>query len=189
MDRADVLVVGGGIVGLATARAVLRSHPGLALTLVEKEASVGFHQSGRNSGVIHAGVYYAPGSAKARLCHAGRASMIEYCRDNGIDHVVCGKLVVATDALERERLVELERRCAANGVRAELLAPAALREREPHVAGVAALHVLDTGIVDYAAVCRSLAAEIHGTGRDDQTRVRGRVGGGRSDRPGGRDDA
>ena len=114
--------------------------------------------------------------------------MIEYCRDNGIDHVVCGKLVVATDALERERLVELERRCAANGVRAELLAPAALREREPHVAGVAALHVLDTGIVDYAAVCRSLAAEIEALGAHDQARVRGRVGGGRSDRPGGRDD-
>ena len=145
MDRAEVLVVGGGIVGLATARAILRSSPGRALTLVDKEASVGSHQSGRNSGVIHAGVYYEPGSSKASLCGAGRTSMVSYCQAHGIDHAVCGKLVVAADALERERLVELERRCVANGVRAQMLGPEGLRELEPHVAGVAALHVLDTG--------------------------------------------
>ena len=149
---------------------------------------MGFHQSGRNSGVIHAGVYYVPGSAKARLCHAGRASMIEYCRDNGIDHVVCGKLVVATTPSSGSAWWSWSV-APANGVRAELLAPAALREREPHVAGVAALHVLDTGIVDYAAVCRSLAAEIHGAGRHDPPRVRGRVGGGPTDGARGRDDA
>ncbi len=164
MDRAEVLVVGGGIVGLATARAILRSGPGRALTLVDKEASVGSHQSGRNSGVIHAGVYYEPGSSKARLCRAGRTSMVGYCEEHGIDHAVCGKLLVAVDAAERNRLEELERRCATNGVRTEMLGPEGLRDLEPHVAGRAALHVLDTGIVDYAAVCRALAAEIEALG-------------------------
>jgi L-2-hydroxyglutarate oxidase len=90
VERADVVVVGGGIVGLATARAILRSRPASSVVVVEKEASVGAHQSGRNSGVIHAGVYYQPGSAKARLCTAGRISMVAYCRDHRIDHAVCG---------------------------------------------------------------------------------------------------
>jgi (S)-2-hydroxyglutarate dehydrogenase len=166
MERVDVLVVGGGIVGLATARAIVRDHPGRSVVVVEKEAAVGAHQSGRNSGVIHAGVYYAPGSDKARLCSAGRVSMVEYCREHGIDHAVCGKVVVAADDADRDRLAELERRCAANGVRVELIGPERLREIEPHVAGVAALHVFDTGIVDYADVCRSLAAEIEEAGVD-----------------------
>jgi L-2-hydroxyglutarate oxidase len=160
MDRADVLVVGAGIVGLATARAVLRSHPGRSVVVVEKEASVGAHQSGRNSGVIHAGVYYAPGSDKARFCSAGRVSMVEYCKEHGIEHAICGKVVVARVDADRARLAELERRCVANGVRTEMIGPEQLREIEPHVAGVAALHVLDTGVVDYAHVCTALAAEI-----------------------------
>jgi L-2-hydroxyglutarate oxidase len=164
MDRADVLVVGGGIVGLATARAVVRAHPGTSVVVVEKEAAVGAHQSGRNSGVIHAGVYYQPGSAKAELCAAGRRSMIEYCRDHDIAHEVCGKVVVALDDGDCTRLADLERRCAANGVRTEAVGPERLRELEPHVAGIAALHVLDTGIVDYAQVCRTLAAEIEQAG-------------------------
>ena len=175
MDRADVLVVGGGIVGLATARAILRAHPEQSVVVVEKEASVGAHQSGRNSGVIHAGVYYQPGSDKARLCTAGRISMVEYCKEHGIDHAVCGKVVVAHDDADCRRLAELERRCAANGVRVEMIGPEALRELEPHVAGVAALHVLDTGIVDYADVCRSLAAEIEAGGRVPPSRVRSAV--------------
>ena len=164
MERVDVLIVGGGIVGLATARAVLRAHPGRSVVVVEKEASVGAHQSGRNSGVIHAGVYYAPGSDKARLCVAGRASMVEFCRQHDIEHAVCGKVVVARDEGDRRRLVELERRCRANGVRTEMIGPERLLEIEPHVAGVAALHVLDTGVVDYARVCRALAAEIEESG-------------------------
>ncbi|MGO9876459.1 MAG: L-2-hydroxyglutarate oxidase [Acidimicrobiia bacterium] len=164
MERVDVLVIGGGIVGLATARAIAHSHPQRSVVVVEKEATVGAHQSGRNSGVIHAGVYYAPGSEKARLCSAGRVSMVEYCREHGIDHAVCGKVVVASDDADRGRLAELERRCTANGVRAETIGPERLREIEPHVAGVAALHVFDTGIVDYADVCRSLAAEIEEAG-------------------------
>ncbi len=164
MERADVAVVGGGIVGLATARAILRADPSRSVVVIEKEATVGAHQSGRNSGVIHAGVYYRPGSEKARMCTAGRLSMIEYCREHGIDHAVPGKVVVAADAVDRDRLAELERRCGANGVRTELIGPARLREIEPHVAGVAALHVRDTGIVDYAEVCRSLAKEIGDAG-------------------------
>src|ERR1700690_1884002 len=114
MERADVVVVGGGIVGLATARAVLRAHPEQSVLVLEKEHSVAAHQSGRNSGVIHAGVYYQPGSEKARLCTAGRISMVQFCRDHGVDHAVCGKVVVALDAADRPRLEDLERRCAAN---------------------------------------------------------------------------
>ena len=110
MERADLLVVGAGIVGLATARAVLRAHPERSVVVVEKEASVGAHQSGRNSGVIHAGVYYQPGSDKARLCTAGRMSMVEFCKEHGVDHAVCGKVVVALDDTDRQRLHELERR-------------------------------------------------------------------------------
>lgn len=162
MDRADVVVVGGGIVGLATARAVAHMHPERSIVVLEKEPAVGMHQSGRNSGVIHAGVYYRPGSVKARLCTAGRASMVAYCREHGIEHEVCGKVVVAVDEAQRPQLAELERRCQENAVRAEIVDRAQLREIEPHVAGVAALHVLDTGIVDYAQVCRTLAKEIDG---------------------------
>src|SRR5690348_10936735 len=164
MERVDVLVVGGGIVGLATARALLCERPDRRVVIVEKEDAVATHQSGRNSGVIHAGVYYQPGSAKARLCTAGRTSMVAYCAEHGIDHAVCGKVVVAVDEVERARLAELERRCRANRVRAELIGPEQLREIEPHVTGIAALHVLDTGIVDYAHVCRSLAKEIESAG-------------------------
>ncbi len=164
MERVDVLVVGGGIVGLATARAVMRAHPGRSVTVIEKEGSVATHQSGRNSGVIHAGVYYAPGSEKARLCVAGRTSMVEYCQDHGIEHAVCGKVVVARDADDSLRLHELERRCTINGVKTEMIGRDRLREIEPHVAGIAALHVLETGVVDYAHVCRALAAEIEAAG-------------------------
>src|SRR4051812_43824790 len=119
MNRVDVLVVGGGIVGLATARAIIRAHPDRRVAVVEKEASVAAHQSGRNSGVIHAGVYYQPGSDKAKLCTAGRISMVQYCKEHGIEYDVCGKVVVALHDTDCARLPELERRCAANGVRAE----------------------------------------------------------------------
>jgi L-2-hydroxyglutarate oxidase len=164
MERADVLVVGGGIVGLATARAIVRARPGTSVVVVEKEVALAAHQSGRNSGVIHAGVYYAPGSEKAKLCAAGRASMVEYCQEHEIAHAVCGKVVVARADDERARLVELERRCEANGVRTEMIDRARLRELEPYAEGIAALHVLDTGIVDYRNVCTALADEIERAG-------------------------
>jgi L-2-hydroxyglutarate oxidase len=164
MERADVLVVGGGIVGLATARAITRVRPATSVVVADKEDTLAAHQSGHNSGVIHAGVYYAPGSAKAKLSAAGRRSMVEYCRDHGIAHAVCGKVVVARADDERDRLAELERRCIANGVRTEMIDRARLRELEPYAEGVAALHVLDTGIVDYRDVCCALADEIERAG-------------------------
>ena len=164
MQRADVVVVGGGIVGLATARAILRRDPARSVVVLEKESAVGTHQSGRNSGVIHAGVYYRPGSEKARLCTAGRTSMVEYCRERGIEHAVPGKVVVATDETDRARLVELVHRCEANGVRAELIGPERLREIEPHAAGIAALHSPNTGVVDFPTVAASLASEVRSAG-------------------------
>jgi (S)-2-hydroxyglutarate dehydrogenase len=164
MERADVVVVGAGIVGLATARAILRAHPDRSVVVLDKETAVAAHQSGRNSGVIHAGVYYQPGSEKARLCTAGRVSMVAYCREHDIEHAVCGKLVIALDDADRGGLEELERRCKANGVRTEILGVEQLRELEPRVAGIGALHVLDTGIVDYANVCRALATDIQRAG-------------------------
>ena len=167
MEHADLVVIGAGIVGLATARAVLADHPNARIVVIEKESFLSGHQSGRNSGVIHAGVYYTPGSEKARLCTAGRASMVAYCEAHGIAHEVCGKVVVAIDAEEDRRLRDLEQRCRENGVRVEAVGPDGLRDIEPYAAGYSALHVLDTGITDYAAVCASLAAEI--------TRAGGRV--------------
>lgn len=162
--RPDVLVVGAGIVGLATARAIQRAHPDADVLVIDKEAVAGAHQSGHNSGVIHAGVYYAPGSAKARLSTAGRTSMVDFCSDHDIPHEVCGKVVVAVDDPERVRLHDLEQRCIRNGVRVEMIGPERLREIEPHVTGVAALHVRDTGVVDYRDVCRVLRAEFEAAG-------------------------
>ncbi len=164
MERADVAIVGAGIVGLATARAIQQAHPAANVVVLDKEDAPGQHQSGRNSGVVHAGVYYAPGSEKARLCTAGRISMVEFCREFGIAHEICGKVVVAVTDPERPRLAELEKRCRANGVRVEMIGPERLREIEPHATGVAALHVLDTGIADYPAVCRTLAGQIEAAG-------------------------
>lgn len=160
MTRADLVVVGAGIVGLATARAALLERPGLSVLVIDKEGSIAGHQTGRNSGVIHAGVYYKPGSAKARMCAHGRETMVRYCSERGIAHEVCGKLVVAVADDERGRLAELQRRCEDNGVAVERIGPAQMREIEPHVVGVEALHVKATGIVDYAAVCRSFADDI-----------------------------
>src|SRR3954447_7670252 len=117
----DVVVIGAGIVGLATAHAVLTSRPGTRVLVLDKEGSIAGHQTGRNSGVIHAGVYYSPGSEKARLCTAGRERMVQYCKDHGIAHEVCGKVVVAVDDDERDRLAALHERCVANAVPVELI--------------------------------------------------------------------
>ena len=165
MARARVVVVGGGIVGLATAWRLLDAVPGLDLVLVEKEPEVGRHQSGHNSGVLHAGLYYAPGSAKARLAVRGIREMVAFCREHGVPHEVCGKLVVATDASELPRLHALHERGIRNGLSGlELLGPAALREVEPHAAGVAALRVPEEGIVDYPRVCAVLAERVREAG-------------------------
>lgn len=160
MIEADLTIIGAGIVGLATARAALIAQPQLRVVVVDKEGSIAGHQTGRNSGVIHAGVYYAPGSEKARLCTLGRQRMVEFCRERGIPHEVCGKLVVAVDASERQRLAALHDRCRSNGVPAEIVGPTRMRELEPHVGGVEALHVTVTGIADYGAVCRAFVDDL-----------------------------
>ncbi|MFW5473511.1 L-2-hydroxyglutarate oxidase [Knoellia sp. CPCC 206450] len=165
----DVVVVGGGIVGLATAYEVLRRRPGADVLVVEKESEVARHQTGHNSGVIHAGVYYAPGSLKARFCTEGAAATREFCTEHGIPFVDTGKLVVATTPVEVARLADLTERARANGLALTSLSGAELREREPHVAGLAALHVHATGITDYAAVCRALASEVVAAGGEVRT--------------------
>ena len=156
----DVAIVGGGIIGLATARAIVEQDPSKTVVLFEKEGSLAGHQTGRNSGVIHAGVYYKPGSEKARLCAAGRKSMVEFCKEHGIAHEICGKLVVATDESELGRMDDLAERCRANDVPVERVGPERIRELEPYAAGIAALYVPDTGIVDYPGVCAVLAQQL-----------------------------
>lgn len=154
----DLAVVGGGIVGLAAARELAARWPGASLAVLERDGEVGRHQTGHNSGVVHAGIYYTPGSMKAELCVAGARAMYEYCDEHGIRYERCGKVIVARDADELPRLEELERRGVANGVPGLTRLDAdGLRAVEPHCVGVAALHSPDTGIVDFAAVARSLA--------------------------------
>ena len=158
-------MVGAGIVGLAVARELLRRRPGLTLRVLERESEVGQHQTAHNSGVIHGGIYYAPGSLKARLCVEGARELYDYCEARGLPAERCGKVIVATRHSELPRLDELERRGRGNGVPGlRRLGPAALREVEPHCRGVAALHSPATGIVDFAAVARALAADVRDGG-------------------------
>jgi L-2-hydroxyglutarate oxidase LhgO len=153
--RYGVVVIGGGIVGLAVALEITRRFPRLRLLLLEKEDRVARHQSGHNSGVIHSGVYYKPGSLKARLCVAGAAEMVAFCREHGVPYKVCGKVIVATHQGEFPRLEELYRRGGTNGLTGlRLIGPEELREIEPHALGLRALYVPTTGVTDYAAVCK-----------------------------------
>ena len=165
-DRFDAVVVGAGIVGLATARALRQQNVALRIAVIDKEGSIAGHQTGRNSGVLHAGVYYAPGSDKARLCATGRAQMIEFCRVSDVALEICGKVVVAVTPAEVPRLAQLAQRCRGNGVAAEIIGPDRLAELEPHATGVQALHVPSTGIVDFPAVCRVLATQLVATDVD-----------------------
>jgi L-2-hydroxyglutarate oxidase len=160
-EECDVAVVGGGILGVAVARELTGRRPGLAAAVLEREQDVGLHQTSRNSGVIHAGIYYSPGSLKARLCVQGAAELYELCAERGIAHERCGKVIVARDETELPALEELERRGRGNGVPGlRRLSAAELRQIEPHCRGVAALHSPATGIVDFAAVARLLAADL-----------------------------
>ncbi|MDB6092749.1 MAG: dependent oxidoreductase [Verrucomicrobia bacterium] len=161
----STLIIGGGIVGLAVAREILLRSPGTVVTVLEKEAEVGRHQSSHNSGVLHAGLYYQPGSLKARLAVEGIRLMTTFCRDHGVAHEICGKVVVATTPEELPALDRLWERGRQNGLR-ELrrLTPAQLHDIEPNVAGVAAIHVPEEGIVDYPAVCAALRHEIEQRG-------------------------
>ncbi|MFJ2993712.1 L-2-hydroxyglutarate oxidase [Pandoraea sp. NPDC087047] len=153
----DYCVIGGGIVGLATAMKLLEAEPGASLVLLEKENTLGAHQTGHNSGVIHAGIYYTPGSLKAELCRRGVKETKAFCDEHGIPYENCGKLIVATNELEVSRLEALETRAQQNGIGVKRLGAKALREREPNIAGVEAIFVRETAIVDYLAVCKAMA--------------------------------
>ena len=182
-DACDLAVVGGGIVGLAVARELKARRPGLSVTVLERESDPATHQSGQNSGVVHAGVYYKPGSLKARLCVEGAREMYAYCERHGVTHERCGKVIVARTDAELPALDELERRGRANGVTdLKRLDAEEVTELEPHCRGVAGLHSPDTGIVDFAAVARAIAAELREQGVEvaTSTPVTGvRSGGGR----------
>ncbi len=160
----DVIIIGGGIVGLATAFQLSSRLPGQRIAVVEKEAGLAQHQTGHNSGVLHAGIYYKPGSLKAATCRAGREAMIAFCQQEGIAYALCGKVIVALDQAELARLHELHGRGLANGVDCQLIDAGRLRELEPHAAGIAAIHVRDTGIVDFRQVCARLAAHLQQAG-------------------------
>lgn len=173
MERCEVVVIGGGVVGTATAMALLGRCPGLQLTLLEKEPRLAAHQTGHNSGVIHSGLYYKPGSLKAQNCTTGREALYAFCAERGIAFERCGKVVVAAHAGELPALDELERRGRANGLAGlERLDGAGLRSHEPRVAGIAGLYVPQTGIVDYTAVTEAYAAVIRERGGTVRTSCR-----------------
>src|SRR5260221_4282722 len=155
--RADVAIVGGGIVGLATALEITSRRPGTRVLLFEKEDRVARHQTGHNSGVIHSGIYYKPGSLKALNCRRGKAMLEAFCREHGIPFETCGKVVVATAPEELPRLEAIAERARANGVGCDVVGPERLRALEPHAAGLRAPPVPETGIVDYVPVCETLA--------------------------------
>ena len=163
----DLTIVGGGILGLATALKLIRAHPSLRLLLLEKEAEIARHQTGNNSGVIHSGLYYRPGSLKARSCVAGRKELMAFCDENAVPYEICGKVVVATSQEELPRLEELHRRGIANGLKdLQIIGPERLKELEPHATGIQGLHVPETGIIDYKKVAAAYAEKIRDAGGD-----------------------
>jgi L-2-hydroxyglutarate oxidase LhgO len=169
----DVTIVGGGIVGLAAAHRLLEAQPRLKILLLEKEARLAAHQTGNNSGVLHSGLYYKPGSDKAKLSVGGLKQMIAFCRAHGIAHEQCGKIVVATEESELPRLEDLWERGLANGLEGlRKLTPAQIKEIEPHAAGLAAIHVPQEGIVDYPGVCEKLGELIRQAGGEIKLNTR-----------------
>ncbi|HSM34328.1 MAG TPA: FAD-dependent oxidoreductase, partial [Anaerolineae bacterium] len=168
--RADVAIIGAGIVGLATALRLLERKPDLAVVVLEKEASVAYHQTGHNSGVLHAGLYYRPGSLKARLCREGKADLEAYCEAHALPLERCGKLVIATRESELPRIEALRERAIANDVPGlEEVGPQRIRELEPHAVGIRGLWSPGTGVVDFGAVARAFARDIVGRGAVIQT--------------------
>ena len=162
--RLDVIVIGGGLVGLSTAMALLQAHPQLQVTVLEKEPAIGTHQSGHNSGVLHAGLYYQPGSLKARFCREGRLALTEFAAERGIPFRQTGKLVVATSDSELPRLAALAERGRAYGLAVRELGPGEITGIEPQVRGVRALHIPESGVIDYRQVAAAYAAEVTSRG-------------------------
>lgn len=163
----DLTIIGGGILGLATALKLAAAQPSLRLLILEKEADLARHQTGNNSGVIHSGLYYRPGSLKARSCVTGRKELIAFCEEHAIPYEICGKVVVATNEQELPRLEELHRRGAANGLHGlEIIGPERLKELEPYATGIKGLYVPETGIVDYRKVAAAYAEKIRNAGGD-----------------------
>lgn len=164
MESPDILIIGGGIIGLAAAYNLLNLCPRKSITLLEKEPDLAVHQSGRNSGVLHAGIYYRPGSLKAINCRRGKIALQEFCAREGIPYKICGKVIVAVDAEELDALNALYQRGRDNGIRCRLIDRSRLRELEPHAAGLRAIEVPDTGVVDFGQVCTRLAEIIEAAG-------------------------
>ena len=160
MPTSDLIIIGGGIVGLATAYRFQQRFPERSLRLLEKEQELATLQTGRNSGVLHSGIYYKPGSLKAKNCREGKLAMQQFCDAEGIPYELCGKVIVATDEQELPRLADIYERGQANGVRCELIGPERLRELEPHASGLQAIHVPEAGIVDYRQVSLRLAERV-----------------------------
>lgn len=163
-QRADVAIVGGGIVGLATGWQITRQHPGKRVLILEKEADLAHHQTGHNSGVLHSGIYYKPGSLKAINCREGKLAMQAFCEEEGLPYDVCGKVIVAVEESELPALEKIYERGQANGVKCEMIDVPRLRELEPHAAGIKAIHVPEAGIVDYKQVCERLGQKIQEAG-------------------------
>ena len=157
MDEYDIVLIGGGIVGVSTAWKLKQYYPDASILLIEKESSLTKHQTGHNSGVIHAGVYYNPGSLKAELCKRGATQTLAFCREHSLPYEQCGKLLVATNMVEYDRMKALESRCIQNGIEIERLSEAELKTREPNIRGIAALLVSTTGITDYKKITLKMA--------------------------------
>ena len=160
MTQSDVIIIGGGIIGLATAHELCRLHPHLSLTLLEKEEKLAQHQTGHNSGVLHSGIYYRPGSLKAQNCREGKRRLEQFCMEEGISHEICGKVIVALDESELPALETIYQRGVENGILCEMIDAERLHELEPHVAGIKAIHVPEAGIVDYRQVCARMAEKV-----------------------------
>ncbi|AFY41948.1 FAD dependent oxidoreductase [Nostoc sp. PCC 7107] len=165
-DMYDFAIVGGGIVGLSTAMSLGKRYPQARILVLEKESNWAFHQTGNNSGVIHSGIYYKPGSFKAKFCRDGSRSMVEFCQEHEIDHEICGKVIVATDEQEIPRLENLYKRGLENGLPVQKISPEEVKEIEPHVSCVAGIRVFSTGIVNYKQVCLKYAQLIQQQGGD-----------------------
>ena len=172
MQETDVIIIGGGIVGLSVAYNLTQAHPDKAVIVLEKEPELAGHQTGHNSGVIHSGIYYRPGSLKAGHCREGNKALQAFCDAHGVRYEMCGKVIVGVDQDEVPRLKDLYERGKANGVCCEMIGPERLAELEPHCAGVRAVHVHDAGIVDFVAMSHRLADAVRDRGGQVITRAR-----------------